>query len=109
MSLHLVTGYTTEHRSGDPTVLYCGPDGNAAAQALREADPAFSRIEKALVVDSYKIARKIIAPHAVAVQAASGAGPEPEVESAAPIPAADVEPDEPQLLMPDSEPKKSRK
>ena len=105
MNLHLITGYRTEHREGKPTVLYCGADGNEAARALREADPEFLRLEKASVPDSFKIPRSIT-PRAVAVEAAAGAGAEPEVELAAAIPPVEDE-GEIQLVNPEESESKS--
>lgn len=52
---HLVLGFLTEHREGDPTVIFCGADGDAAMQAATQADPKFLRVEKAFVLDSFKV------------------------------------------------------
>ena len=86
-------------------MLYCGADGNEAARALREADPEFLRLEKASVPDSFKIPRSIT-PRAVAVEAAAGAGAEPEVELAAAIPPVEDE-GEIQLVNPEESESKS--
>jgi hypothetical protein len=54
MLLHLVTAWKTVERLGDPEVLYCGFDLEAATRATAAAPHGTQRVETASIFDSRK-------------------------------------------------------
>jgi hypothetical protein len=84
--LYLVTGYKTEHREGDPAVLYCGSSAEAAEAAVTHAPADFLRVERAMVIDSYKVRSGVVAGVSPAAACAPAVEEAPPAAEPAPEP-----------------------
>lgn len=89
--LYLITGYLTEHRDGEPVVIYCGHDAERCGASIDAADSKYQRVEKAMVTSSFKV-RGPVTPAASPVVAPVAASEKPVVETEESAPAASEEP-----------------